>query len=75
MYRLGWIAVGKLLVLETFLETTAAELDDLVDIVRRDIAATDIAVIIVLSVEWADDVSSHGSLIWLSPCGPFDRGG
>ena len=57
------ITFGQLLVFETFPVATAAVPDDKIDIVRRDIPATDVAVIITFSVKWANTMMRHDSLL------------
>ncbi len=56
-------AFGQLLILKTFPVAPTAVPDDQVDIVRRDVSATDIAVVIALTVKRANYVVGHGSLI------------
>src|SRR5690349_5733678 len=55
--------IGQFLILAALLVTTTAVSDDLIDIVRRDIAAADIAEIIAFTVKWADDLISHDDLL------------
>ena len=54
---------GQFFILETFPVTATAVSDDQVDVVRRDVAATDVAVVIALTVKRANYVVRHGSLI------------
>jgi len=55
--------VSQFLVLATFLVTATAISDDLIDIVRRNIAATDITVIVAFTVKWTDAFISHDDLV------------
>jgi hypothetical protein len=56
--------IRELLELQTFLVAATAVADDQVDVIRRDVAAADIAVIIAFAVERADNVVRHDSLIY-----------
>ena len=55
--------VGQFLIFAAFLVATAAISDDLIDIVWRDITATDITEIIAFTVKWADAFISHDNLV------------
>ena len=57
--QLVWKAVRQLHIFDAFLVAAAAVSDDHVHIVRRDISATNVAVIIVFAVEWTDVGFSH----------------
>ncbi len=63
MFKFTRKSVGQLHVLDTFRMASAAVSDDHVHIVRRNIAATNITVVIVFAVKWADFGSSHILLI------------
>jgi hypothetical protein len=49
-------------VFEAFLVTTAAVLDDTIDVVGRNVAATNVTVIVIFTVERADRIGRHSSL-------------
>ena len=51
--------IGKFLVLQAFFVATATKTDDLFHVVGRDVAAPDIAVIIVFPVIRADRIFRH----------------
>jgi hypothetical protein len=63
MFEFTGEPVGQLHVFDAFRVTAAAVSDDHVHIMRRDIAATNITVVIVFAVKWADVGSSHMLLI------------
>jgi len=63
IHGLAGKTIGQFLILAALLVTATAVSDDLIDIVRRDIAATDITEIIAFTVKWADALISHDSLM------------
>ena len=63
MFEFAWEPVGQLHVLDAFHVTAAAVSDYHVHIVRRDIATTNITVVIVFAVKWTNVGSSHMLLI------------
>ena len=54
--------VGQFLILETFSVATTAETDDHVHVVRRDVTAANIAVVVTLSVKRANYIWCHDIL-------------
>jgi hypothetical protein len=56
------IALGELLIFETFFIPAAAILDDQIHVIGRDVLAANVAIIIVLTVKWADDFTRHATL-------------
>lgn len=67
--------VRKLPVFHAVAIVATAEFYDHVDIVRRYVTATHIAVIIVFPVEWADDANFHTRAPYVKPEGSSSRMG
>ena len=54
-----WKTIGEFLVFKAPLETATAEFDDHVDIVGGDVAASDIAEVVIFSIKRADRTGCH----------------
>jgi hypothetical protein len=67
-------AVGQLLILETFSVAATAESYDHVHVVRRNVSATDITVVVTFSIKRANYIWCHGVLIG-KICLQFPGGG
>jgi hypothetical protein len=63
IHNLTGKTVGQFLKLAAIIVTATAISDDLIDIVRRDIATTDIAIIIAFTVKGTNVFISHDNLI------------